>query len=254
MFGRGFVEDGIGVVDVEEDFAAAGVGGELREKAIRTGKRDVANLRRGFFAAAGLLQFVVGPEGAVDQNDIGGSGDLRPFRATAGERRSDEDFFAGLFEEQTDGGFVGRGAAAKIFTGKVGIGAVEWNGVVEKGRSVTGIFREMATDASTGREHLPLDRRIGAFEDSEDTAFVLEEALDGGSGKNEKILELTQMKQTHDGIHIGGKKKNSRDRRVSGKVGIGREFRAANDLRAKIGRSANEKPEARNRRESDLRL
>src|SRR4249920_1151009 len=99
MFGGVFVEDGVSVVDVEQDFPTASVGRELREKAIRTRERDMTNFGSGFLAAASLLHFVAGPEGAVDQNEISGSGGLWPFGASARKGRSDEDFFSGLFEE-----------------------------------------------------------------------------------------------------------------------------------------------------------
>ena len=80
------------------------------------------------------------------------------------------------------------------------------------------------------RKHLPLDRRIGAVEDFEDTAFVLEETLNRGGGKDEKILELTQMKQAHDGVNISREKKDAGDGEVSRQIGIGRKLRGGDNL------------------------
>jgi hypothetical protein len=112
----------------------------------------------------------------------------------------------------------------------------------------------MATNATARRKHLPLDRRIGAVEDFEDTAFVLEEALNRGSGEDEKILELAQMKQTHDGVNISTENKDAGDGGVSRQIGIGRKLRGGDDLCTEIGGSANQKPESGQRRESNLRL
>jgi len=88
----------------------------------------------------------------------------------------------------------------------------------------------MATNAAARRKHLPLDRRIGAVEDFEDPAFVLEETLNRGGGKDEKILELTQMKQTHDGVNISREKKDAGDGGVSRQIGIGRKLRGGDNL------------------------
>jgi hypothetical protein len=75
-----------------------------------------------------------------------------------------------------------------------------------------------------------LDRRIGAVEDFEDTAFVLEETLNRGGGKDEKILELTQVKQTHDGVNISREKKDAGDWGVSPQIGIGRKLPGGDNL------------------------
>src|SRR5215831_4180915 len=108
MFGGVLVENGIGIVDVDENFAAVGVAGELGQQAVVAGERKVAHFARSFAGAAGAAEFIVGPEGAVHEGDVGGGSELLPFRAVAGERGSDEDFFAGGLKEKTDGSLLGR--------------------------------------------------------------------------------------------------------------------------------------------------
>ena len=106
MLGTLFVEDGVGVVDVNQDSAGLGARRELREQAIRTGERKMADFARGFFAAARSNKFVVGPKRAVEESHIRGSGMLRPLGAAAGEGRSDEERFAILLEGESDAGVV----------------------------------------------------------------------------------------------------------------------------------------------------
>ena len=72
MFGTAFVEDGIGVVDVEQDAAAAGVAREEFKQSVFAGEREMSHLARFLFAAAGLDEFVVAPEGAVEESDAAG--------------------------------------------------------------------------------------------------------------------------------------------------------------------------------------
>ncbi len=84
MLGAVFVEDGIGVVDVDKDATALGRVGELIEQAAWAGERQVAHIAGGFFASAGADEFVVAPEGAVDQGEVTGGGEFCPFRIAAG--------------------------------------------------------------------------------------------------------------------------------------------------------------------------
>src|SRR5437762_10226378 len=106
MFGGIFVEDGIGVVDVDEDFAGGGVGRELGEEAVASGEREMAHFSGGFLTAAGGDEFVVGPEGAVKEGHRAGGGGFEPFTGNFGERRGEEERFAGLFETESDDGFL----------------------------------------------------------------------------------------------------------------------------------------------------
>src|SRR5262249_51145026 len=107
MLGRILVENGVGIVNVNQDFAAVSVGRELRQQAVGPGKRGVADFAGGFAAAAGAAEVVVGPESAVDQNHIGRHGQFLPFRVVAGERGSEEHFFAFGLEEKADRRVIG---------------------------------------------------------------------------------------------------------------------------------------------------
>ena len=108
MFGAVLIEDGVGVIDVDQNAAAAGVAGELLEQARCTGERKMADVASGFVAAAGAAELVVAPKGAIDKNDVGGCGELDPFGVAAGQRRRDEEALAAMLEVEADGGFLQR--------------------------------------------------------------------------------------------------------------------------------------------------
>src|SRR5579872_4307869 len=69
VFGRAVVEDGICVVDVNQDAAGAGVGWEECEQAVFAGEWEMAHVAGFLFAAAGFDEFVVAPEGAIEESD-----------------------------------------------------------------------------------------------------------------------------------------------------------------------------------------
>jgi hypothetical protein len=87
MFVAVFIEYRIGVVDVNQDFAALGVGGKLRQQTVASGKRQMAHFARGFVAAPGLNEFVVRPERAVEKRDAAGSGGFERFDGSIRNRR-----------------------------------------------------------------------------------------------------------------------------------------------------------------------
>ena len=54
MFRAVFIEDGIGVVDVNQNFSATGAFRELLEQTVSTGQRQMADFASCSFATAGL--------------------------------------------------------------------------------------------------------------------------------------------------------------------------------------------------------
>ncbi len=76
MFGALFVEDGVGVIDVDENFSGADSG----ERAQGIGNRLMAHLASGLAMSLQAEQFVVRPECAVKENDIATRHLFQPFR------------------------------------------------------------------------------------------------------------------------------------------------------------------------------
>src|SRR5215469_668985 len=101
--------------------------------------------------AAGLAEFVVRPEGAVEEDDVGRGSQFLPFRVAASERRSDEDLLTAALEQKTDGRVFGGGVAPEFLAQVVGIVAVEGNRVADKRRRFARAFREMAAEAAPAR-------------------------------------------------------------------------------------------------------
>src|SRR5262245_40537074 len=193
MFGGILVEDGIGVVDVNEDLARGGIGRELREKAVASGERDVTHFAGGFVASTGREEFVVGPEGAVEQDHAAGSGGFEPFAGDIGKARCEEERFGALFEAESNDGLLRNQRATELGADVVGKASAYGDWRADESRRSGGIFAEAAGQAATWGEQLPLDGRFGAVEDVEDTIFVLHDFLNGGSGKNEEGLEFAEM-------------------------------------------------------------
>ena len=72
MFRAVFVKNGIRIVEVDQDFAAFAFRRELLQQAARPRQRHMADFARAFAATARAHQFVVAPEGPVNQSGIGG--------------------------------------------------------------------------------------------------------------------------------------------------------------------------------------
>src|SRR4051812_23412808 len=107
MLGAVFVENRVGVVDVDKDAASASVAWELLEQAGSARQRKMADITSGSVAAAGPAKFVVAPESAVDQRDVRGSGEFGPVRIPAAQRWRDQKALAGMLEAEADGGLFG---------------------------------------------------------------------------------------------------------------------------------------------------
>ena len=92
----------------------------------------------------------------------------------------------------------------------------------------------MTAEAAGAGEDLPLNGRIGAIKDFENTIFGFQCALDAGGGEDEEILKLPQMEQAHHRVHISGRQKDAGDGRTPGRIRIRSEFRGGKNLAAQI--------------------
>ena len=214
----------------------------------------MTDVSRGFLAAAGVAKLIVGPEGAVDQDHVGGSGDFHPFGTVAGKISSHEQLFAILLEEKSQAGVVGRHSAASFVADEVRVSTAQRNGVADEGGCFAGIFGEMNAETSFGGERLPLHGRIGAIENFEDAIFGFECPLNARGSENKEILKFAQMQQAHRGIDVRGGQKNSTDGRAAWRRRIRRQLRGREDLRAQVRRSADKKPDVIGGRKGDLGL
>src|ERR1700676_4650796 len=168
MFRALFVKDGVGVVDVDQHALAAGVAGKLFEQAAGAGKRQVTHFASGFLATAGLDEFVIAPEGAVEQQQVARGGIFGPFRIAAGKRSRYEHAFSALLESKAEGGFVFGKGAAEFVADVIRVRAAQRNGGANERRRFARSFGEMTAEPAFAGKALPLHRGIGTFEDAED--------------------------------------------------------------------------------------
>src|ERR1700739_2891676 len=145
MFGRILVEDRIRVVDVDEDFAARCVGGELREQAVGAGEREVSDFKGGPVGSASAGKFFVGPKCSVNQSDISGGSDFLPCVVFAGKGSGNEDFFAILLEQETERGILWGSGAKEFFADEIGKRTAQRNGVTDECGRFAGRFPKVAT-------------------------------------------------------------------------------------------------------------
>ena len=104
------------------------------------------------------------------------------------------------------------------------------------------VLGKVATNAALGGEHLPLDRRTCAIEDSEDAIFVFQKTLDSSGSEHKETLKFTQLHKFHNRVTIGGGKVTAADRSAAW-VSRGRsELGTHGDLRTQIRRGTNKKP------------
>src|SRR5215475_6843808 len=150
----------------------------------------MADVASGLRAAASPDELVVGPEGAVQEHEVGRGGRLAPFGIAAGECRRHEDLLAALLEEEADRSIVCRHVASRFFADVVRIGAAQRQRVTQETGSFTRTLGEMQAEATTRSESFPLHRRIGTFEYREDAILLLQHSLHGGRREDEETLKF----------------------------------------------------------------
>src|SRR5260370_20915011 len=97
-----------------------------------------------FLAAASLQQFVVGPEGAIDEYEVTGFNPLLPFGIAARQRWCNEHAFPSVLESQSDHCFFGGQRGSQFFADVIRILSAEGYGVGNEFRDflrVMGFFR-----------------------------------------------------------------------------------------------------------------
>src|SRR5258708_2861358 len=82
MFLAVLIKDGIGVVNVHENFATFGIAGELRQQAVASRERKMAHFASSLLAAPDFSQFIAGPESTVQESDINGLSCFQAFSGT----------------------------------------------------------------------------------------------------------------------------------------------------------------------------
>ena len=71
----------------------------------------------------------------------------------------------------------------------------------------------MAAEAPSSGECLPLDGRVGAIEDAEDSVFLLHDFLQRCGGEDKEALKFAKVQQAHQRIGVSGGEKDAADGR-----------------------------------------
>src|ERR1700693_3024529 len=149
------VEDGIGIVDMDENFAPLDVLGVLLEHSARAGEGNVADLASGLFAAPGLNEFVVAPERSVDKGcvaifDPGTPRTRVPVGRFSVSRdcRSIKYFLVIFMNYKGGGGLFGDECPSQFVANVIGITTAHGNGSAEKLWRGAGFFLEMTAQAA----------------------------------------------------------------------------------------------------------
>src|SRR5262249_24965244 len=214
----------------------------------------MAHFTGGFLAAAGREEFVIGPESAVEEGDVAGSGRFDPLAREVGKRGSQKERLGAWLETERDDRFFGGEGAAEVGADEVGKAAADRNRRAQEGGRGGRIFTETAGKAAAGTERLPPNGRFGSVENVEDAIFGLHDLLDGRRGEEEKRLELAEMKQAHKRVDVGRRQKDAAEwssRRVARwRVELPR----GGDVRAEVGRGSEQEPDDAVRGERQLGL
>src|SRR6266481_5497032 len=150
MFLAVLIEDGIGVVDVNENFATFGVFGELSKQAITSRQGKMAHFASGLLATTDFNQLIVGPEGAVEESNIARCGDFQAFRRTFCQAWRVAKGLSWLFEAQRHYGLLGWETASQLGADEVWIIAAKRSGRADKGWRSGWIVPKAASQAGTG--------------------------------------------------------------------------------------------------------
>jgi len=159
-----------------------------------------------------------------------------------------------LFEQKPERGILRRSGAEELLADVIREQAPHGNGVADKRGRFTWVRREMTSEASAIREHLPLHGRITALKHLEHAIFSLEHALNRGSGEDKEGLKFPQVQQAHHRVHVRRRQKHAADGSVPGCISMRSEFGSGENLCPQIRRSADQKPDAIIGRKCNLRL
>src|SRR5258708_2465258 len=121
MFLAVLIKDGIGVVNVHENFATFGIVGELRQQAGTSRQRKMTHVAGSFLTAPDFDQLIVGAEGAVQESNMARCGDFQAFRGAFCQAWRVAKRLSWLFETQRHYGLLGWEAASQLRADEVGI-------------------------------------------------------------------------------------------------------------------------------------
>src|SRR5262245_19195262 len=141
MLGALFIQNGIGVVDVDQDAATPRIAWELLQEAARSRKRQMTHFVRRFVDATCGPELVVAPEGAIDEDDVASGGMFGPFWITPRQGRSNEQTLAALLEDQSQRRFVFCQSAKQVIANEVRIRATKRNRSTDEGRCLARSLR-----------------------------------------------------------------------------------------------------------------
>src|SRR5258708_37255236 len=185
MFLAVLIQNGIGVVNVYENFATFGIVGELRQQAVASRERKMAHFASRLLAAPDFSQFIVGPESTVQECDITGRSGFQAFRGTFCQARRVAKRLSWLFETQRHHGFLCGETAAQLGADEVGIIAAKRRGGADKGWRSGWIVPKAARQAGAGSEVLPLYRRICGMQNVDNAGSCFNVFLYCGWGADE---------------------------------------------------------------------
>jgi len=102
------IEDGVGVVDVDKYLSGPSDGLQQCDCTLRPADGDMADGAGEGRAVLGIAQFGIAPEGAIDQNGIAGIVNRAQFVGDLGESRSEGNAASFRLQDKADAGFARR--------------------------------------------------------------------------------------------------------------------------------------------------
>ena len=230
---RIFEQHGVGVVDVRVDLVTAPEPGQTIEAAIRPRDCQVIHLVRGALADAEADQLVVGPEGSVEQHEVGVAEPVEHRRveaATAGDEgtggpaRAVRDHEANGVPRRVSGGKLRwAGRHHEALDPEAGVAAVA---IAER-------------NPGAGRHGCDLDLRKGAG-DRKYSRVGLEHLQHRRRGAELKVPGLSQQHDSNRVIELRIGEDDAFDRHVARTFGH-RRWKSA-QLLANVGRGVQEEP------------
>ena len=126
-----------------------------------------------------------------------------PFLTVTRQARSVQESLIALHELEADDRFFFRQTPPQLVAHIIRKAAAQGHSLAEKIFFGTGLRLGNERNQAIQRKSFPAHRRIGAHQGAEKAVFFGEYATDGDGGIEVQRLELPQMEETQDTIHIG---------------------------------------------------
>jgi len=192
----------------------------------------MADLMGCFLAAASFQQFVVGPEGAIDEHQVTGFGPLLPLGVAAGSVGATNTRFPAYSKPKRLMLLRGQ-RSSQFFADVIRILSAEGYGVGnEFGNSAGSCFFSALDERRTAGK--PLHRRLRAAQDLEMEFSSDKIRRMAWVEKNFESLKLAQVQQAHQRINISTLQINIEDR--AGRPGIGKRAHSGRKRSVSAGR------------------